>query len=164
MAKRIALVAGVLILAWINFTIWSHEQVVRHGETIFLELAPVDPRSPMQGDYMALAFKAVREAERAGLGDGDRAILQLDEQGIGRFHRPDTGGDLDAGERRLQLHLRGDRLGPGTNAFFFQEGHAGLYAGARYGELRLDADGKAYLVALRDEELRLLGPEESAEQ
>lgn len=159
MAKRIALIAGVLILAWVNFTIWSHERVVRHGETMFLELAPVDPRSPMQGDYMALAFQAVREAERSGLGDGDRAILRLDEQNVGHFQRSDTGDDLADDERRLQLHLRGDRLGPGTNAFFFQEGHAELYVGARYGEFRIDGDGKTYLVALRDEKLRLLGSE-----
>jgi uncharacterized membrane-anchored protein len=158
MAKRIVLIAGALILVWINLTIWSHERVVRHGETVFLELAPVDPRSPMQGDYMALAFQAVREAERAGLGDGDRAILQLDEQRIGRFHGSHTGGELAEEEMSLRLRLRGGRLGPGTNAFFFQEGHADLYEAARYGEFRVDASGKAYLVALRGESLRQLGP------
>ena len=45
------LVAGVAL-----FAIQGHERTLRHGELVLLRLAPVDPRSLMQGDYMALRF------------------------------------------------------------------------------------------------------------
>jgi uncharacterized membrane-anchored protein len=37
----------------------------------------------------------------------------------------------------------------GTDAFYFQEGQAERYAGAKYGELRLTGSGEAVLVGLR---------------
>lgn len=45
-----------------------------------------------------------------------------------------------------------------TNAFFFQEGHAKYYAGARYGEFRVAPSGELLLTHLRDEKLERLGP------
>jgi uncharacterized membrane-anchored protein len=44
-----------------------------------------------------------------------------------------------------------------TNAFFFQEGDAGLYEAARYGEFRVD-DGELLLTGLRGRALERLGP------
>jgi len=45
-----------------------------------------------------------------------------------------------------------------TNAFFFQEGDAGLYEAARYGEFRVDDDGELLLTGLRGRALERLGP------
>ena len=42
----------------------------------------------------------------------------------------------------------------GTNAFFFHEGDAERYRDARYGEFRVNEDGEAMLVDLRDKDLR----------
>ena len=64
------------------------------GSVILLQTAPIDPRSLMQGDYMALRF---------------------------------------------------------------QEGDAGLYSKARYGEFRAGADGESILTGMRDEQLSRLG-------
>ena len=38
-------------------SIVAKERIKTNGERIFLALAPVDPRSLMQGDYMALRFE-----------------------------------------------------------------------------------------------------------
>lgn len=46
----------LLMLAVVNNGIYQREQILQHGATVVLELAPVDPRSLMQGDYMALDF------------------------------------------------------------------------------------------------------------
>ena len=54
--RLIVVAALVLILVLINWQIWSKERHLAEGEVVFLELAPVDPRSLMQGDYMALRF------------------------------------------------------------------------------------------------------------
>ena len=53
-----------------NGSIWQREQLLGSGRVVILELAPVDPRSLMQGDYMALTFAAGREVTR--LRDGSR--------------------------------------------------------------------------------------------
>ena len=61
-----------------------------------------------------------------------------------------------------ELLLRYRRRGPGvriaSEAFFFEEGQGPVYERARYGELRVDAEGNAVLVRLRDADLRELGP------
>jgi uncharacterized membrane-anchored protein len=45
-----------------------------------------------------------------------------------------------------------------TNAYFFQEGTAEIYAPARYGEFRVSSAGDAILTRLRDARLGPLGP------
>lgn len=55
---RLLLLAGlVLILATVNWTIATRERLRAAGEVVYLELAPVDPRSLMQSGYMALRYK-----------------------------------------------------------------------------------------------------------
>ena len=62
-----------------------------------LELAPVDPRSLIQGDYMALRFRAADDAfrgrTRPEAADG-RIVLQLDAQRVARYKRFDDGSPL----------------------------------------------------------------------
>ncbi|MGL5293385.1 MAG: GDYXXLXY domain-containing protein, partial [Aeromonas sp.] len=48
------LITGLAILVAINIAVWHHERALSQGEVVLLELAPVDPRSLMQGDYMRL--------------------------------------------------------------------------------------------------------------
>lgn len=47
----------VLCLGLANYDVWSKERVLRDGQAVVLELAPVDPRSLMQGDYMVLRYR-----------------------------------------------------------------------------------------------------------
>ncbi len=56
MNKIIVAVTLLVILAAVNWAIWDKEGHLAEGEVMYLELAPVDPRSLMQGDYMALNF------------------------------------------------------------------------------------------------------------
>jgi uncharacterized membrane-anchored protein len=57
----------------------------------------------------------------------------------------------------LRYRIRNHNVLIATNAWFFQEGAAGQFAGARYGEFRVSPDGEALLVALLDKDLKLLG-------
>ena len=52
---------------------------------------------------------------------------------------------------------RNGRVKIGTDAFDFQEGHAGRYERARYGELRLAPSGVSVLVGLRDADRKPMG-------
>ena len=164
MRKWIALAAGLAILATANYTIYSKEQLLSNGRIVLLELAPVDPRSLMQGDYMALRFKVAdivlgRGKAKEGLRDG-HIVLKLDAQGVGNFVRFDDDTLLTSGEVRMRYRIRNEQAKFATNAYFFQEGDAQLYQAARYGEFRADANGESILTGLRGQNLLPLGGHE----
>ena len=160
MRKLIAVLAGIAVLAIVNVTIYQREQLLTQGRVVLLELAPADPRSLMQGDYMALRFKIAADVtQRDGgerLRDG-RLVAAMDEHGVGTFKRIANGVPPAPNEVLLRYRIRNDRLKFATNAFFFQEGHAKEYAPARYGEFRVAANGDMILVAMRGTDFRKLG-------
>ena len=161
MRKAIAILAGLAVLAAANYTTYSREWQLAEGAVVLLELAPVDPRSLMQGDYMALRFKAADDAfgrtTVTAVRDG-HIIVNVDERGVGSFVRRDRGEPLAPGEVRLRYRIRDERVKFATNAFFFQEGHAKHYERARYGEFRVAPSGDLLLTNLRGEKLERLGP------
>jgi uncharacterized membrane-anchored protein len=161
MRKGIAILAGLAILALANYSIYSRERLLTEGGVVLLQLAPVDPRSLMQGDYMALRFQIANDirARSASETPADgHAVVTLDERRVGTFARLDDGTPLAANEAKLHFRTRERQVKIATNAFFFQEGDAQLYGKARYGELRVAGDGDSILTGLRDEQLSTLGP------
>lgn len=154
MRKAIVIVAGLAILVLVNFSIYSREQLLTAGRVVLLQLAPVDPRSLMQGDYMALRFAVAAEIQsrvaKEEAHDG-HVVLALDEKRVGSFARIDDGRPLAANEVRMHYRLRDQRIKFATNAYFFQEGDADLYARARFGEFRVGEDGESILTGVRDE-------------
>jgi uncharacterized membrane-anchored protein len=157
---RIFLAMGaVLVFGIVNWQIAAKERLRSGGQVVYLDLSPVDPRSMMQGDYMALRFLIADAIEgNVSYSPVRVAVLRLDQRRIGRFQRLDSSSPLGPGEVRLRFRIRHGAVWLGTNGFFFQEGDQGLYRTARYGEFRLNEDGDAMLVALRDADLRRLGP------
>ena len=166
----IALVAGLLILVVVNISIAGKERLLAEGRVVYLQLLPVDPRSLMQGDYMALRFGVAEEALRAlprtdaelsgnteFMNRDGRMVVSLDENGIATFARLDDGQPLAGNEALLRYRVRNGQLKFATNAFFFQEGQSDLYATTRYGQFRVDGDGELLLTNLCDGELVVLG-------
>ncbi|HEX2139319.1 MAG TPA: GDYXXLXY domain-containing protein [Woeseiaceae bacterium] len=151
--RRVAVIAAttLIILAFVNFEITAKERILRHGTTVLLELAPVDPRSLLQGDYMTLRYAMADEVARAaaekGVRDG-RVVIELDEDGVARFVRIHAGERLEE-QHLLQFRKRGASVRLASDAWFFQEGTADAYRGARFGELRVDPEGEAVLVGVR---------------
>jgi uncharacterized membrane-anchored protein len=66
------------------------------------------------------------------------------------------GRPLAPGEIALRYRIRGGQPNFATNAYFFEEGQAQAFAGAAYGEFRVDADGEMILTGLRDARLGAL--------
>lgn len=174
MNRTIAILATVIVLLLVNGAIYQKEQHLAHGREVYLELAPVDPRSLMQGDYMALRFAignriqaALRqqgEADTARLEPGSgQVIVQLDDNNVAQFQRLDRGKEVLADdEMRLHYRVRQGRVKFATNAFFFQEGHAKRYQPARYGQFRVNRKGEPLLVAMYDGDLNRLGEQQAA--
>jgi uncharacterized membrane-anchored protein len=173
------LLGGGLLLALVvvNHGVVKRERILAGGRPLLLELAPVDPRALMQGDYMALSYKAEHDISKAvghasdgnsapallqmnafsstcgpdGCHDG-YAVFAVDADGVGRFLRVQPAPrPVAAGEVAVRFRERDWReIRIAGNAWFFPEGQGARYAPAHYGELRVDADGTALLVALRD--------------
>jgi uncharacterized membrane-anchored protein len=129
---------------------------------VLLELAPVDPRALIQGDYMALRYapKVLPDLPaEPGLPAEGTAVLGVGAGGIALYRRPDRGEPLAADELRLRFRRVGEgEARYGADAFFFEEGTAQLYEAARYGVLKVDEAGRSVLIGLADAEGRQIAP------
>lgn len=168
------LVGGVVVLVLLacNVSIFQKEQLLKHGAVVILELAPVDPRSLMQGDYMALNYALTRplqqtlyEQSDACHNSGERClsvsgkiVVELDAQRHAVRAEFEHGQPLRSENVMMKYHLSSDGLNIGSRSYFFQEGHAERFANARYGEFRVDQDGTALLTYLLDEQGKRILP------
>lgn len=157
MRRLVILLAGIAVLALVNYSIYEKEQLLANGRLVFLELAPVDPRSLMQGDYMALRFRLQTQVPSDNLRDGNM-VVAVDDRGVGTFRRIDNGSPLASDEVKITYRMRASQVKLGSTAFFFQEGDEQYYRGARYGEARVDRNGQILLTGLRGPDLQKLGP------
>ena len=94
----------LLVLGFFFFNIIKNESVLNDGEIVLLRLRPVDPRSIMQGDYMALRFSLgdqighrarwdmTKDFEDIISNDGETGkycVARLDDNNVGHFCKTD---------------------------------------------------------------------------
>ena len=121
------LLSGLAILAGINATVWRYEHAMSSGEVVLLRLAPVDPRSLMQGDYMRLNYEIARELTsrdaRATQNKGsDTLVIRLDAHQVATLVADGKPDRLASDERLLQVHQSERQWQIGPDAYFFEEG------------------------------------------
>ena len=172
MRSVIALGWVVVVLALTGYSIAAKEALLKNGKVTYLELAPVDPRSLMQGDYMALRFSIANDVrrdverdepagrpgsrrEKFATADG-KIVATLDADSVSHYKQLDDGNPLAPGEILLRYRVRKGRIKFATNAYFFEEGAAKRYEQARYGEFRVAPDGELLLTGMRDKVLEPL--------
>jgi uncharacterized membrane-anchored protein len=165
-----------IVLIWIaaafvfgNFytMVAEKEALLRNGQTVYLALSPVDPRSLLQGDYMALNYEIMnqlnhdpemgRPADRFDPTQGRQPnsgvlVIRIDDQNVGRFARYDHADALAPGEHLLKFHHADWRAVIGAESYFIPEGTGPSFEHAAYGELKLEPDGTPLLVALCDKD------------
>jgi uncharacterized membrane-anchored protein len=146
------------VLAVANWGIWQKEQIIAHGQPVFVELAPVDPRSLMQGDYMRLAFRMPLDVRTQNAHSTERPYVvgRRDARGVTTLVRLHDGSQRGADEILIELTPKDSRWVLVTDAWFFKEGEAQRWSPAKYGEFRVDSSGRALLVGLRDKRLNPL--------
>ena len=162
LSKIFILTTTLLILGGVNFSIYQKEQLLQNGTPLLLELVPADPRSLMQGDYMALRYQIAEEVKpqlkRLDIRRG-HLVVAIDKNQVAQFKAIYDGKmELRPTEYLLYFRARQDEIYLGAESFFFQEGHADHYETAHYGELRVSPSGESILVGLRDEKFKSLGP------
>ncbi|WP_282609097.1 GDYXXLXY domain-containing protein [Pelagibius sp. Alg239-R121] len=163
MRSRIMIALALAIFAVLNFGIYEKQKIIESGEIVLLELAPVDPRSLMQGDYMSLRYAiersdAVTEQREAQRKRG-YMVIKPDEKNVAQFVRFHAGEDLKAGERLLRFHKTHETFGSVyivPDSFLFQEGHAKHYEAAKYGVFKFDGDDNRLLVGLATEDGKMI--------
>jgi uncharacterized membrane-anchored protein len=148
-------------LAVANVGIWQKETLIAQGRPVFLELAPVDPRSLMQGDFMRLRFRLPAEADgqpRFLARGRPQVVARRDAMGVAtllRLRKPDEA--LAEGEFPIELTPKDGHWTVATDAWFFREGDSERWQAAHYGEFRVTPDGQALLVGLAGADLKPIG-------
>jgi len=146
----------VILLAYFNYSVITKEKLLKNGQPVLLQLAPVDPRSLMQGDYMALRYNISEDLDCDSMPKRGYCVVRLDAKGIAgkvRFQKEPT--PLNAGEYLIK-YKSPDRwnVNIGAESFFFQEGQAKKYENAKYGGIKIDKSGNSLLIGLFDKQGR----------
>ncbi len=156
---RIGILAALLaVLGVANVGIWRNENLIVTGQPVFVELAPVDPRSLMQGDYMRLNFQLPGAQFEHNLVGAARphVVAHADARGVATILRLHAKEPLAPGEFLIELTPKDGQWTLVTDAWFFKEGEAQRWSRAKYGEFRINPDGRALLVDLRGPALEKL--------
>lgn len=151
----------VIQLAFIGTQIVKSETILANGTEVKLLLAPIDPRSLLQGDYVILNYEIstpdglVTLKEDFLQGEKVQAVLQPDEKGI--YHVEEL---FRYGERKPSSAVfingvtsGGQRVIYGIESFFIPEGTGRVVEEkAKYAVVRVASNGDAILVHLLDQD------------
>lgn len=161
MKKRLLISSFVCLVATLglaNFSIWQFEEILQNGEKIVLKLAPIDPRSLMQGDYMELNYEILADVNQIPLDDNEKQhqlyVYLHSRNGMDAF----CGYTLLAPEMQfeqcreniyLPIKIQMGEVKMAGMHFFFPEGQREHFEQAEYGEFRFK-NGKLLLLNLLD--------------
>lgn len=146
----------VLLLGFYHYSVREKERTLNKGKLILLELAPVDPRSLMQGDYMRLSY-AIASNDRDSFPIKGYYVVKLDSGLVAqRVRIQASASPLAEGEYLIKYHQSRWQHSLGADDYFFQEGQADHFAHAKYGGIMVDNSGNSILVGLYDTQKKLL--------
>ncbi len=144
----------VFFLALFNYNVVRKERLLEDGKLVLLELAPVDPRSLMQGDYMDLRYEIAETLQYDSIPKRGFLVVRLDSAGVGQRVRlqKDVVPKADD-EFLIEYNTSGKGRGGiniGAESYFFQETTGEKYESAKYGGVKVDEQGNSILVGLYD--------------
>jgi len=143
----------VVLLFLFNKSVVHKEETLANGKLVLLKLAPVDPRSLMQGDFMRLSYDIARNVKTDSLSKRGYCVVKLNEKSVAEKLRfQDKLNPKNDGEYCIRYNASKWNVDIGTDSFFFQEGEGEKYEKAKYGGVMVDNNGKSILVGLYDEQ------------
>lgn len=155
----------IALLSYFAFSVYRKEQILKEGELLLLELAPVDPRSLMQGDYMRLRYNVSslqingEDVQPDSLPRRGYCVIAADPDSIARVLRfQENTLPLGANERLIAYTRPNREVQIGAESYFFEEGTGAFFEEAKYGGLKIDRQGNSVLIGLFDAKKRLIVP------
>jgi uncharacterized membrane-anchored protein len=148
----------LLILGLFNYSIFQKEKMLKNGTLVLLKLAPVDPRSLMQGDYMSLNYEISNIAwnKNYNIPQNGFCIVELNKNHAATFIRiQKESKPLKTNE--FAINYKKSNFGIinlGAESYFFEEGKGKKFEKAVYGGLKIDKNGQSVLVGLYDKKLK----------
>lgn len=163
--KILFLINLVVLLLVINFQIYSKEETLAKGDLVLLKLAPVDPRSLLQGDYMRLNYAITRDStgnfweENKKMPTRGYFVVKLDKNKVAQKVRIQTETTpLNQGELLIRYFRNDWQIRLGAESYFFQEGQAQKFEKAEYGGIRVAKNGESILIGLYDQKFQWIKP------
>jgi uncharacterized membrane-anchored protein len=146
----------VLQLGIIGYQTARSETLLATGASVKLKLAPIDPRSLLQGDYVALNYDISTPPFKDPLQEKDwnrgkvKVVLTPDSQGVYISDRLYQDGEVLANhEIILNGQWNGSRILYGIENYFIPEGTGRtVEQNARYAYIRVSRNGDALLERL----------------
>lgn len=149
------LILGISVIAVffsVGVSVVSREKLLKNGKTVLFELAPVDPRSIMQGDYMTLNYKITRVENDNKVPPRGYIVFTTDGLNVAKYIRFQKSREpVNEDEMIIRYFCHKRDISIGSESFFFQEGDADIYARARYGGIKVAKSGESILFGLFDE-------------
>ncbi len=151
----IILINLIILLIFFNYSIVKKETILSEGKLVLLELAPVDPRSLIQGDYMELRYAISDEVAIDSVSKRGFCVVQLQPNGIAKKVRLQTGKKpLFNNEYLIEYNIVDWAVHIGAESFFFEEGQSKKFEKAKYGGIKINKEGNSILIGLYDEHLK----------
>lgn len=157
-----AVIAVILVqLAILGVQIGKSERLLANGDLIKLELAPVDPRSLLQGDYLILRYSAISTLKLDDESWNERVIVGLQENANGVY---EYSGHFVKGKivpedmkKKADVWITGkfkgyENIEYGIENYFVPEGTGlELQEKMKYAYIRVAENGDALLVEVSED-------------
>ncbi len=163
MRSLILFFGAIVILGAFNFLVYQKEAILESGSPILLKLAPADPRSLMQGDYMRFRYDIVaqmRNIDKNQLKDHHFAVIRPDANNVAQFVKLYTGEPLASNEKLIKYHYREQyaRIEIKPDTFMFQEGLQSVYQKAAYAIFHYQGSQDYLLTGVANADRQPLNP------
>lgn len=161
MRTKIIIVLAFFVLAILNYGIYEKEQIKKKGEIIFLKLAPADPRSLIQGDYMRFGYTIESEILSEARDNHQKrgyVVVRPDKNNVGQFVRIYQNEKLAADEKLFRYYNQIYSIRIVPDSFLFQEGQAKFYQEAKYGIFKFSGQKDYLLVGLANADRKEIRP------
>ncbi|MBX2841498.1 MAG: GDYXXLXY domain-containing protein [Flammeovirgaceae bacterium] len=159
--KKIFFLFNLLsLIGIINYEIFKKESLLDNGRLVLFELAPVDPRSLMQGDYMRLSYAITRNYSPGEIPPRGYMLIAVNSEGVADsiIKLDENPIALNDNEIVIKYFYSSWFVSIGAESYFFEEGKAEKFEEAEYGGLKISPNGESLLVGLFDEQKNFIEP------
>ncbi|MEH7238401.1 GDYXXLXY domain-containing protein [Bacillus sp. JJ1562] len=157
--KQWSLIGLILLLqlGFVGYQVGGNESLLKNGKEITLELAPVDPRSMLQGDYVILRYEIAEVHELKNVQTGNRVYILAKKDKDGVYQREKILNSIEPKKYQLaedEVLIAGKYNGYnevilGIESYFVKEGTGlELQQNAKRAKVRVAKNGNALLETI----------------